>query len=185
MIRPDHYRPHIIYVKGTKADRVSEIVFFKPKYLTNPAVTYIDKVVEATRALCDTLGKKKQGIHNSTMEALEKPSDMFLTTADNSEDNSWEEPAKNAHKQPSLAQQVLSPLSRLAASFQNTTPAAHCEQHTQTFKETSQPKPGPAKVAQPKRVSREVGVLENTNIIGNTDSPSRSIRLRCASIAEH
>ena len=39
---PDHYRSHIIHVKGTKADRISETVFFKHKYLTNPTVTHTD-----------------------------------------------------------------------------------------------------------------------------------------------
>ena len=60
---PDHYRSHIIHVKGTKADRISETVFFKHKYLTNPTVTHADKVVNAARALCEALSKKKQGMY--------------------------------------------------------------------------------------------------------------------------
>jgi hypothetical protein len=88
---PDHYRSHIIHVKGTNADRILETVFFEHKYLTNPTVTHADNVVDAARALCDALSKKKQGIHNSTMESLKKLSDIFLTTAESSKDKSWEE----------------------------------------------------------------------------------------------
>ena len=67
----DHYRSHIIHVKGTKVDRILETVLFKHKYLTNPTVTHTDNVVDtAARALCDALSKKKQGVHNSTMESL-------------------------------------------------------------------------------------------------------------------
>ena len=42
---PDHYQSHIIYVKGTKADRIPETVFFKHKYLPNPTFTHTDKAV--------------------------------------------------------------------------------------------------------------------------------------------
>ena len=64
---PDHYRFPIIHVKGTKADRIWETVFFKHKNLTNPTVTHADKVFNAARELCEALSKKKQGMHNNTM----------------------------------------------------------------------------------------------------------------------
>ena len=48
---PDHYRTHRIYVKAINAGRVSEAVFFKHKYLTNPTVTHADRVVQATKEL--------------------------------------------------------------------------------------------------------------------------------------
>ena len=57
---PDHYRAQRIYVKATHTERVSELVFFKHKYLTNPTVTHADRVVQAARELHNTLSKKKQ-----------------------------------------------------------------------------------------------------------------------------
>ena len=47
------------------------------KYLTNPTVTHTDKVVNAARALCEALSKKKKGMHNNTMESLKKLSGIF------------------------------------------------------------------------------------------------------------
>ena len=46
----DHDYYHIIHVKGTKGDRISETIFFKHNYLPNPLVTYTDTVIDATRA---------------------------------------------------------------------------------------------------------------------------------------
>ena len=103
---PNHYRSHIINVKGTKADRVSETVFFKHKYLTNPTVTHADKVVDAARALCEALSKKKQGMSNGTMDTLRYLSNIFLTTAKSSKDKTWEEPAKQVRELPLAVQQV-------------------------------------------------------------------------------
>ena len=56
----DHYRAHRIHVKTTGAERVSEIVFFKHKYLNNPTVTYVDRVVQAVRELHNAHSKKKK-----------------------------------------------------------------------------------------------------------------------------
>ena len=67
---PDHYRAHRIYVKATGAERVSQPVYFKHKYLTNPTVTHADRVVQAARELCNALSKKRQGIEEATMEGL-------------------------------------------------------------------------------------------------------------------
>ena len=62
-------------------------------------MTHADKVVDAARALCEALSKKKQGMSNGTMDALRSLSDIFLTTAKSSKDKSWEEPAKQARAQ--------------------------------------------------------------------------------------
>ena len=189
---PDHYRSHIIHVKGTKADRISETVFFKHKYLTNPTVTHADKVVNAARALCEALSRKKQGMQNHTMESLKKLSDIFLTTAKSNKDSSWEEPSKSNSReeppkttpqQPVISQQVHTPLSRLAVSLANTEKAHPLEQDTPVLQHASQPEPDPPEITPLKRVAREVRALNSTNIIGNNDSPARNTRSRCASIA--
>ena len=58
---PDHYRAHRTCVKATDAERVSETVFFKHKYLTDSTVTHADRVVQAARELYNALSKKKTG----------------------------------------------------------------------------------------------------------------------------
>ena len=185
---PDHYRSHIIHVKGTKADRVSETVFFKHKYLTNPTVTHADKVVDAARALCEALSKKKQGMSNGTMDALRSLSDIFLTTAKSSKDKSWEEPAKQARAQPVEAPRAQTPLSRLASNL------GHPERETQVSEaaETQGPAaesqeadpPEPVEEApKPKRVARELAALKTTNVLGTDGSPARNTRSRCAALA--
>ena len=50
----------------TCAERVSETVFFKHKYLTNSTVTCADRVVQAARELYDALSKKIQGMEKAT-----------------------------------------------------------------------------------------------------------------------
>ena len=56
---PDHCRAHRIYVKGTNAERISETVFFKHKYLTNSTVSHADRVVQAAKELYNALNRKK------------------------------------------------------------------------------------------------------------------------------
>ena len=130
---PDHYQSHRIHVKGTKTDRIPETVFFKHKYLTNPTVTHADKVVNAARSLCEALDRKKQGMHNNTMESLKKLSDIFLTTAKSSEDSGWEELAKNTPPEPVTTQQVQTPLSQTAVSLANTERTSPLEQDIPAF----------------------------------------------------
>ena len=43
----EHYRCHIIHVKKTKSERISDEVFFKHKYITQPTLTPVDTVVKA------------------------------------------------------------------------------------------------------------------------------------------
>ena len=47
----DHYWAHKVYVKSTQSERMSETMFSKHKYLTNPKVSHADKVVAAAKAL--------------------------------------------------------------------------------------------------------------------------------------
>ena len=62
---PDHYRAHRIYAKITNAERVSETVFFKHKYLINPTVTNADRVVQAAKELYNALNKKKHDMEKA------------------------------------------------------------------------------------------------------------------------
>ena len=44
---PEHYQCHVIYVKQTKSKRVSDTVFFKKKYITQPTMTQSDIISKA------------------------------------------------------------------------------------------------------------------------------------------
>ncbi len=43
----EHYRCHIIHVKKTNSERISDTVFFKHKYITQPTLTPVDTLVRA------------------------------------------------------------------------------------------------------------------------------------------
>ena len=44
---PDHYRCHWIFVKATRAKQISDTVFFKHEYITQPTMTTDDLVIKA------------------------------------------------------------------------------------------------------------------------------------------
>jgi hypothetical protein len=63
----EHYQYHIIHVKITKSERISDTVFFKHKYITQPTLTPVDTVVKAIDDLtCALKGtRNKQGIQQT------------------------------------------------------------------------------------------------------------------------
>ncbi len=52
---PEHYQCHQIYVKKTKSERISDTVFFKHRYLTQPTVTSADTIIKALGELTHAL----------------------------------------------------------------------------------------------------------------------------------
>ena len=52
---PEHYRCHIVFVKKTQAKRVTDTLFFKHKYLTQPEVTPADMIIKAYSDLTSAL----------------------------------------------------------------------------------------------------------------------------------
>ncbi|KAL7475055.1 hypothetical protein ACHAW6_000989, partial [Cyclotella cf. meneghiniana] len=44
---PEHYRCHVVFVKATKSKCITDTVFFKHKYITQPTVTHADAIVNA------------------------------------------------------------------------------------------------------------------------------------------
>ena len=148
---PEHYRAHRIFVKATNAERITETVFFKHKYLTNPTVTHADRVVQAAKELHNALNKKKQGMERATMEGLRELSNLYLKMAKNSSPKSWEDDANTEDKDPPKAV--------------NETPVATISENN------DQP---------PKRATKEVANLESSRIIGNNGPPSSNTRARFA-----
>ena len=65
----DHHRCFRVWIKNTRAERVTHTVFKKHKYLTNPEITPEYKVVEAMQILTQTIKGNMTG-ESEEMEAL-------------------------------------------------------------------------------------------------------------------
>jgi hypothetical protein len=55
---PEHYQCHVIYVKQMKNESVSDTVFFKTKYITQPTMTPADIITKALNNLTQALKGK-------------------------------------------------------------------------------------------------------------------------------
>jgi hypothetical protein len=70
-IAPEHYRCHKIFVKATRAIRSSDTVFFKHKYITQPAITPADAIVKAYQDLLHAIWGIKNVKGSAHLEALQ------------------------------------------------------------------------------------------------------------------
>ena len=77
---PEHYRCHVIYVKQTKSERVSDTVFFKTKYITQPTLTPADVITKALNDLTQALKEKTNQKGIDQIEALTKLNDILSNT---------------------------------------------------------------------------------------------------------
>jgi hypothetical protein len=77
----EHHRCFNVYIVKTRATRVSDSIFFKHQYITNPQVTpetlVLKAAVELTSALKGTVSREKE-----TAGALAKISELFLKIAE-------------------------------------------------------------------------------------------------------
>ena len=62
---PEHYRCHLVFVKATKSKRITDTVFFKHKYITQPTVMHADAIVNAYHNLMKAI----QGLSNTKNQA--------------------------------------------------------------------------------------------------------------------
>jgi single-stranded DNA-binding protein len=69
---PEHYRCHIVFVKKTQATRVTDTVFFKHKYITQPEVKPADVIIKAYQDLRQALQSIKDPENAKQMQALEQ-----------------------------------------------------------------------------------------------------------------
>ena len=69
-----------VWIKKTRAERVTDTVFFKHKYMTNPKVSPEDKVVAAVKILTQAMKGNLTG-ESEEIEALEKVAEIFVTVA--------------------------------------------------------------------------------------------------------
>jgi len=47
----EHYQSHVVHVKKTRSERITDTVWFKHKYITQPKVTPVDHIVKAINAV--------------------------------------------------------------------------------------------------------------------------------------
>ena len=74
---PEHYRCHIVFVKKTQSKRVTDTVFFKHKYITQPEVTPADVIIKAYNDLRAALQGMKNTSDAKQMHTLEKIQDQL------------------------------------------------------------------------------------------------------------
>jgi hypothetical protein len=77
---PEHYQCHVIYVKQTKSERVSDTVFFKTKYITEPTMTPADIITKALNDLTQALKVKNNVKGLDQIKALKKLNDILNNT---------------------------------------------------------------------------------------------------------
>ena len=68
----EHYRCHVIYVKMTRSERVTDTVHFKHKHISQPTVTPEDIIVKVLNNLTQALNERRNKKGTEEMEALQK-----------------------------------------------------------------------------------------------------------------
>ena len=69
---PEHYRTHIVFVKATKHLQLSDTVYFKHKYITQPTITPEDRIVHAYQDLTLAIQGFQSSKGGASMEALQR-----------------------------------------------------------------------------------------------------------------
>jgi hypothetical protein len=69
---PDHYRCHWIFVKATRAKQISDTVFFKHKYITQPTMTTANLTIKAIHDLTNAIKGNKDPRNDAQSKAITK-----------------------------------------------------------------------------------------------------------------
>jgi hypothetical protein len=76
---PKHYRCHIVYVKNTRSERVSDAVHSKHKYIPQPTLIPEDTIVKAINNLTQALKERRNKKGTEQVEALKKIDELLNT----------------------------------------------------------------------------------------------------------
>jgi hypothetical protein len=116
----EHHQCFHIYIVKTRAMRISDTVFFKQQYITNPQVTPKTLVIKAASDLTSAL-KEPVSRNGEMAEVVDKFSGLFTKiTAANAELAKAKEQQNNLQKHPNARRAV--PLPRVAK--RSSTPAS-------------------------------------------------------------
>ena len=88
----DHYHYYKAWIPQTAAIQGSETMYFKHKYITDPAVTPADQIVQAAKELTDLLKDKGTPLLvKSSTAPLKQPSNIFAKQSDKSKQASTQD----------------------------------------------------------------------------------------------
>ena len=73
----EHYRCHVIYVKNTRSERISDTVHFKHKHITAPTLTPEDTIVKALNDLTQALKNRRNTKGTVEYEALQRLDELI------------------------------------------------------------------------------------------------------------
>ena len=74
---PEHYRCHIVLVRKTRHLRITDTVYFKHKYLTQPTLTTTDRLMKVILDLTRVISNKVKGKPDEQHQALTKIAEVF------------------------------------------------------------------------------------------------------------
>jgi hypothetical protein len=78
----ENYRNYVIHCKETNAERKSDTVWFKHKYLTNPTITAADRIIHAAKELTNELkSNKPKQLNQTSKDSLSKLAKIFTEAA--------------------------------------------------------------------------------------------------------
>ena len=131
----EHYRCHVIYVKHSRSERISDTVHFKHKHITIPTVTPEDTIVKCMNDLTQALKERRNTQGAVEYEALQKLDDLLnriptTTTREETARQVTFDPSSKppAEQQPNPSPQIATPTPRVriatpAPMVMNATPA--------------------------------------------------------------
>ena len=79
----EHHRDFIVYSKHTRAEIISDTLFFKHKYLISPIVTPEDTVLEDSKRLTDTATANSKTTEYEEMQSLKQLAKVFKKIVEN------------------------------------------------------------------------------------------------------
>ena len=78
---PEHYRCHKVWIKKTGAERVSDTVFFKHRYLNSPEVTPYDAIMKALKEINEVLMGKRGATGDENFKAIQQLETIFSNSS--------------------------------------------------------------------------------------------------------
>ena len=106
---PEHYWCHVIHVEKTRSERITDTVWFKHKYITQPTVTPADQIVKAINDLTCALKGKNNVEGLEQMEALQKLEELLTKSPIHEEDLSRAKQEPRVTFEPSVKPPAPSP----------------------------------------------------------------------------
>ncbi len=99
---PEHYWCHVIHVKKMRSDQITDTVWFKHKYITQPHVTPADQIIKTINNLTCALRGKSNVEGSKQMEAIQKLEELLTKAPIQEEEPAQAEPEPRVTFEPSV-----------------------------------------------------------------------------------